>query len=148
MVFSGEMVIASTGQYIRHKWQIWQSSGYKISAFLESGFNLNTSVGQLLIHSSHPMQPFILSIDIIFCFSMMLLLFQEQSKRTYHGFKKGINYLKEFVNQRGNIIYKRNKKRPAGYFKPVGLQLTNSTNKFLFGNYLTLIRCADTLYRL
>jgi hypothetical protein len=27
MDFSGEMVMASTGQYMRHRWQIWQSAG-------------------------------------------------------------------------------------------------------------------------
>jgi hypothetical protein len=57
--------MASTGQYILHKWHIWQSSGYKISAFFESGFNLITSVGQLFMHSSHPIQPFILFIGIL-----------------------------------------------------------------------------------
>lgn len=64
------MVIASTGQYIRHKWHIWQSSGYKISAFFELGFNLITSVGQLLMHSSQPIQPLILLIGMIQMFSI------------------------------------------------------------------------------
>lgn len=64
--------MASTGQYNLHKWQIWQSSGYTISAFLESEFNRITSVGQLFMHSSHPMHPFILSIAITLIFNYRL----------------------------------------------------------------------------
>ena len=58
--------MASTGQYILHRWQIWQASGYFISAFPFS-FKRITSVGHVFTHIPQPMQPFILLIAMIFC---------------------------------------------------------------------------------
>ncbi|MCF2904398.1 hypothetical protein L0666_05325 [Octadecabacter sp. CECT 8868] len=49
MDFSGDISMASTGQYIRHKWQIWQSAGYAITA-LPCSIRM-TSQGQDFTHS-------------------------------------------------------------------------------------------------
>lgn len=68
MDFSGLIVIASTGQYMRHKWQIWQSAGYLITAFRFAGSIRITSVGQVLTHVPQPMHPSIRAIVMVFSF--------------------------------------------------------------------------------
>ena len=65
MDLSGEMVMASTGQYMRQRWQIWQSSGYWITALLVFGSIRITSVGQTWTQVSQPMHPLILLIGIV-----------------------------------------------------------------------------------
>jgi len=65
MDFSGDISMASTGQYIRQRWQIWQSAGYVIFALPVSGSIRITSQGQALTHSSQPMQPLMLSMVMV-----------------------------------------------------------------------------------
>jgi hypothetical protein len=57
MDFSGEIVMASTGQYILHKWHIWQSAGYAMNAFFVFGSLRMTSVGHVSMHVPHPIHP-------------------------------------------------------------------------------------------
>ena len=66
IAFSGEIVIASTGQYILHRWQIWQSAPYLMIAFFVSGSSRKTSVGQLCTHMPQPIHPLIASMVIFF----------------------------------------------------------------------------------
>jgi len=68
MLFSGVMVMASTGQYIRHKWQIWQSSGYLMTALPVPRSMRMTSVGQDFTQFSQPMHPLIDSIAMFLVF--------------------------------------------------------------------------------
>jgi hypothetical protein len=65
MDFSGVMVIAWTGQYMLHRWHIWQSAGYLITALWVLGSSRITSVGQVLTQVPQPMQPLIELIDML-----------------------------------------------------------------------------------
>ncbi len=67
MDLSGVMVMASTGQFILHKWQIWQSAGYLMNAFFVFGSWRITSVGQVLTHVPQPIQP-LMSFMAMFLF--------------------------------------------------------------------------------
>ena len=52
--FSSVTVIASTGQKLTHILQIWQSSGYMITACSVSSFIRITSIGQVSTQVSQP----------------------------------------------------------------------------------------------